>query len=344
MKRLVTLLMVLLLCSVLFAEGTAELTESNAGRKIPIRVLILPKLEVGEMSGDFPGEAQYFYDEYVKGGQEYEIRGAFEGNKLYVKDNVALYVTGMGKVNSTISTLSILMDDRFDFSDAYVISVGSAGSATINTVMGDVFIITTAIDYDLGHHADPRDLADINDPTWFHDDSYDSSSVIYLSKPLTDRAFELVENTKLETTEKTRKFMSAAFNGTPWAVRDPQVMKGTIVTTDNFWKGEYNQRTAIQMTEEYGCPDPYVCSDMEDVAIGVVLKRVGMLDRFLIVRSSVNMDVFMLGATPESLWGKEKILQPAESEVESADIFATAMESDFKVGRIIIDAILNGTF
>ena len=83
---------------------------------------------------------------------------------------------------------------------------------------------------------------------------------------------------------------------------------------------------------------------MEDVAIGVVLKRVGMLDRFLIVRSSVNMDVFMLGATPESLWGKEKILQPAESEVESADIFATAMESNFKVGRIIIDAILNGTF
>ena len=82
MKRLVTLLMVLLLCSVLFAEGTAELTESDAGRKIPIRVLILPKLEVGEMSGDFPGEAQYFYDEYVKGGQEYEIWGAFEGNKL----------------------------------------------------------------------------------------------------------------------------------------------------------------------------------------------------------------------------------------------------------------------
>ena len=30
MKRLVTLLMVLLLCSVLFAEGTAELTESDA--------------------------------------------------------------------------------------------------------------------------------------------------------------------------------------------------------------------------------------------------------------------------------------------------------------------------
>lgn len=66
--------------------------------------------------------------------------------------------------------------------------------------------------------------------------------------------------------------------------------------------------------------------------------------RVLIVRSSVNMDVFMLGATPESLWGKEKILQPAESEVESADIFATATESNFKVGRIIIDAILNGTF
>ena len=27
---------------------------------LPVRVLILPKFEVGELAGDFPGEAQYF--------------------------------------------------------------------------------------------------------------------------------------------------------------------------------------------------------------------------------------------------------------------------------------------
>ncbi|MGX8688720.1 MAG: hypothetical protein ACSW8K_13105, partial [bacterium] len=31
-------------------------------KKLPVKVLILPKFEVGEMTGDFPGEAQYFYE------------------------------------------------------------------------------------------------------------------------------------------------------------------------------------------------------------------------------------------------------------------------------------------
>ena len=35
--------------------------------KLPVWVLILPKFEVGEMAGDFPGEAQLFYEEYISG-------------------------------------------------------------------------------------------------------------------------------------------------------------------------------------------------------------------------------------------------------------------------------------
>ena len=86
-------------------EATTEVAaeEADAADPISIKVLILPKFENGEMTGDFPGEAQYYYDAYVKDGDEYDITGGFEGNKLYVKDGVALYVTGMGKVNSAMS-------------------------------------------------------------------------------------------------------------------------------------------------------------------------------------------------------------------------------------------------
>ena len=31
-------------------------------QKNPVRVLILPKFEVDEIAGDFPGEAQYFFE------------------------------------------------------------------------------------------------------------------------------------------------------------------------------------------------------------------------------------------------------------------------------------------
>lgn len=338
MKKLIATLLVavLLFPAVLaFAEGDAP---------IEIKVLILPKFEVDELAGDFPGEAQYYYEAYCDGGDAYDIKGGFEDNKLYVKDGVALYVTGMGKVNTALSLNAILLDSRFDFSNAYILSTGCAGSAIEYGVMGDVFVITAAVDFDLGHHADIRDLSEGATTTWFHDEGYDSASCKILDKDLMDRVYNLVKDVKIETTEKTRAYMAAAFDNADWAVRDPQVLRGTTVSGDNYWKGYYDHANAVLMTETYGCPDPYALTEMEDSALGVVLDRLGMLDRYIIIRDSVNMDVFMNGATAESLWDPNFDGSLAsEDSVESADIFATAMENNFKVGSVVVEAILNGT-
>ena len=54
-------------------------------------------------------------------------------------------------------------------------------------------------------------------------------------------------------------------------------------------------------------------------------------------------DVFINGASPESLWDPNFVDSLAsESSVESADIFATAMKNNFTVGHVVVDAILNG--
>jgi len=342
MKKLLVLLCVLACVFALSAEGAAE---SMKAEKVEIKVLILPKFEVGELSGDFPGEAQYYYEGYLKGGDEYDVKGGVDGSKLYVKDGVALYLTGMGKVNAALSLQAIMLDDRFDFSNAYVISTGCAGSAYGSTVMGDVFIITAAIDYDLGHHADPREMMKEGDATWFHDASYDGSSYKLLDKGITDKAYELAKGVELKTTPKTLNAMGKAFGGEEWALRNPMVLKGTTVSGDNYWKGYYNDANARLQCETYGAPDPFALTEMEDVAIAVALDRLGCLDRYLIIRDSVNMDVFMNGASPDSLWDPNFVDSIASSEsVESADIFATAMENNYKVGSVIIDAIMDGTF
>ena len=31
---------------------------------MPVKVLLLPKFEISEMSGEFPGEAQYYYEHF----------------------------------------------------------------------------------------------------------------------------------------------------------------------------------------------------------------------------------------------------------------------------------------
>ena len=46
---------------------------SFSPKKKALRMLIIPKFEVGRMSGDFPGEAQLFYEKYCPGCEEVEI-------------------------------------------------------------------------------------------------------------------------------------------------------------------------------------------------------------------------------------------------------------------------------
>ena len=325
------------------AQTVSEMTDEAQGvsAKEKIKVLILPKFEIGEMTGDTPGEAQYYFEAYEQGAAEYEIVGGFSDNPLYVKDGIALYETGEGKINSALSLMAVLSDDRFDFSDTYVISTGCMGSATEYTVMGDVCIITAAVDYDLGHHADTRDMTEERETTWFHDSAFDDIAFKLLDAGLMDQVYDLVKDIPLKTTEETRMFMLKAFDGAEWAGRDPKVLRGTVVTGDNYWKGTYNEANARLITETYNCPDPYAGSEMEDLALATTMDRMGMLDRFIIIRDSVNMDVFMDGVGPEALWGEDVALN--EDSDESGDIFEVAMENNFKVGSRIIEAICDGS-
>ncbi len=341
MKRIIAMLLCLIMMlSLLSAEAEEAAVQSLP---LPVKVLLLPKFEIGEMAGDFPGEAQYYYEQYLTGAREYDV--SYGPYKLYYKDGIAMCVLGMGKINAALGTMAILSDTRFDYSEAYIISTGCAGSSAGNTVMGDVFLITCAVDYDLGHHADARDLSDPEGTTWFHDADFDDAAVVFLNPELMEKTYALVKDTPVETTEVTRNFMRAAFGGADWAVRDPQVLRGTTVTSDNYWKGRYGHLNALLMAEVYQCPDPYALTEMEDVAVARTAERMGMLDRLIMIRDSVNMDVFMLGATPESLWGDaEATTLASEENVEAADIFMTAMINNFNVGRIIIDQIMAGQF
>ena len=327
------------------AADAVSLAEEAAARAVPlpVKVLLLPKFEIGEMSGDFPGEAQDYYEQYLMGAAEYDV--PYSSGKLFYKDGIAMCMPGMGKVNAALGTMAILSDTRFDYSEAYIISTGCAGSSAGNTVMGDVFLITSVVDYDLGHHADARELSDPEGTTWFHDADFDDAAVVRLDPELMEKVYALVKDAPVETTEVTRNFMRAAFDGADCAVRDPRVLRGTTVTSDNYWKGRYGHLNALRMAEVYECPDPYAITEMEEVAIARTAERMGMLDRLIIIRVSVNMDVFMLGTTPESLWGDANAITLAsEQNVEAADIFMTAMKNNFNVGRIIIDTILAGQF
>ena len=255
-----------------------------------------------------------------------------------------MFILGQGKVNAALNTAAVLSDERFDFSDAYILAVGCGGVAEGYGIFGDVFVISAAVDFDLGHRADPREMRDKTGTTWFHDESYDDIAVVRLNQSLTDRVFKLVEDVPLETTEKTVRFLAGEYPGEAWAERQPRVMRGTSVTSDSYWKSRYDHQNALMITETYACRDPFAVTEMEDIAVGQAVKNFGSFDRLIILRVGVNMDVLPTGATPEMLWGTETDDHVAsENSMESVDIFETAMQNCFATGKVLIDAILEGS-
>ncbi len=66
-RPLFFIIFALLLCVALFSSCAAQ------PERTALKVIIIPKFEVGEISGDFPGEAQLFYEHYCAGCQEIEI-------------------------------------------------------------------------------------------------------------------------------------------------------------------------------------------------------------------------------------------------------------------------------
>lgn len=337
-KKAIALILVIVL-SAFTLFGCSDTKKDK--KPISVKALILPKFEVSKISGDFPGEAQYYYEEYLKGGKKYTIHGTPEDITLYYKDGIALCMIGEGKISASINTTTILSDERFDFKNAYILSTGCSGSAEGYGIFGDVFVVSASVDFELGHIADPRDMVDDSKPTWFHDEEYDNFAVIRLNKKLTDRVYKSVKDVKLKTTEKTVNFLKKEYPNEKWANRPPQVKRGTSVTADDFWKGRAGHLNAEKMMKIYKCEDPYAVTEMEDIAVARAVKKFGLLDKLIDLRVSVNMDVFASGSTPESLWGeKSDDYIASDNSEESIDIFKTAMKNNFKVGKIIIDDII----
>ncbi len=336
-----------LLCILIFSLCMPLFTAcTGPAGKTPVRVLIIPKFEIGKMSGDFPGEAQLFYEKYCPGCRETEIPHMPPTAHFYLNDEngVGILVTGSGKTAAGLSLAAVLSSDRYDLSDTAIESVGCAGGRSGCCTLGDVILITAACDYDLGHHVDAHEKEEGQTKImWFPDDSYADYGFKLLDPALCEKAYALIKDCPLRTTEQAKAVMKENFPALEEEDILPSVKKGTALSGDNFWKGSYGHATAEYIADHYGCPDPYSATEMEEIAIANTADCFAMLDRIISMRVIVNMDVFMNGQTPESTWGEyggfnEKV---RNDNTETLDIFEPAIHNLFDAAEIVIDALLH---
>jgi len=286
------------------------------------------------------GEALLFYRAYCEGGW---CTYSADGRPVFFNPDtgVMLCIGVAGKVGSAMTLTALLMDVRFDMTQALIMGIGCAGGSVGVATLGDVCIETAAVDYDLGHKADIRDMADRHaQSTWFHEACTDSTSHKQANRRLTTWAMDVCKDCLLVTTPIARAALARNFESAPWAMRNPQVLLGTAVSGDDFWKGAHAHNNALEICYHYQCDDPYTVSEMEDVALMCVAERFGLLDHFLGVRVVVNMDEFLDAEMPESLWGGDLsyVWLVQDENPETLDIFEPAMRNLFTVGSRLIDA------
>ena len=316
--------------------------------RIPVKVLILPKFETGDIEGDFPGEAQLFYEHYCAGCEEIAVPHTTPTAQFYFnqENGVGLLVTGAGKTAAGLSLMSLLSWDAYDFSDAMIVSVGCAGGCTGFCIYGDLVLVTAACDLELGNHTGRDELADQeNELTWFPSkNSFSDYNCKQLNETLYKKVYRLIKDCPLRTTEKTQQVLAENYPGEEWADRDPRVLTGTAVTSDSYWKGVEDHANAVAAADYYACPDKYAVTEMEEIAVMNTAACFGLQDRVISLRVVVNMDTFLKGESAELLWlgDQNYSSKVSEENSETVDIFEPGMENLFDAGKIVIDAILAG--
>ena len=183
---------------------------SETQKRSALRAIIVSKFEEGEITGDFPGEAQLFYERYCPDCEEIDIPHMPPTAHFYMnKENgVGLLITGSGKTAAGLSLVTLLSSEVCDCSDAYIVSVGCAGGSVGYSTIGDVVLITTACDYDLDHQVDSRDMGNTDSAvTWFSDEAYAEYSCKFLNADLCERVYEMIKDCSLRTTELTQSVL-----------------------------------------------------------------------------------------------------------------------------------------
>ncbi len=93
---------------------------------LEIRVVVVTTFEVGNDTGDEPGEFQNWVEHYPLPNVLPFLQG-YRSLRYNPKDHVLGIVTGAGKASAAASIMALGLDPRFDLTKAYWILAGIAG-------------------------------------------------------------------------------------------------------------------------------------------------------------------------------------------------------------------------
>jgi purine nucleoside permease len=219
-------------------------------------------------------------------------------------DHVCVTVTGTTKSKSGPSTMALLRDPRLQFGRrSLFIVAGIAGIRSRVGTLGTAGLADWIVDVDLGTHFVDRRQAPPHG--WLPFDAYDQAAY-RLNAELVSRAYRVTRQLTLDDDQTAEA--ERAYYGPAEVAETPRVQRCDTAGSDGFWVGaDWADKADHILRERIRAVDPgyrgYRCSsEFEDPAIAGALKRLGLLDRLLVVRTASDFEDERPGTSPRALY------------------------------------------
>jgi purine nucleoside permease len=320
----------------------ALLTTSALSAQIPIKVVVVSMFEIGDDTGDTPGEFQFWIER--TGAKKVEAPLGWRDYYL-TDDGILLMCTGGGITNAATSTSTLALDDRFDLTKAYWLVAGIAGVDPEDASLGSAIWAKWVIDGDLAKEIDSREIPE----DWKYgmialgakkpntlDGGWQVSTIKFeLNEPLVDWAYGLTKDYPLPENEEINEF-SVIYEGYPNAIKPPSVMIGETIASSTYWHGFAFNEWANDWVKLHS-EDPeanFMTSAMEDTGTATALQRIaktGKVDfnRLLVLRTASNFSTPPIGKSVEWSLNAE---YPAKG--------LPALEAAYNVTKVVVDELL----
>lgn len=313
---------------------------------IPIKVVVVSMFEYGEVTGDRPGEFQFWVERLPMEKRLPFPAGEFD---LRLSEHGVLGIcTGGGIANATASVMALGMDDRFDLSNAYWLVAGIAGGDPEDLSLGSAAWAKFVIDGDLMVEIDAREIPEDwpygiiplggQKPVKVDADLSSGWTVdtikFALNDALVNWAYRLTKDVEIPASDSVARFQ-AQFTDHPKTRKPPFVTIGDTLSASTYWHGHSLNDWANDWVKLYSSQQGnFMTSNMEDSGTMTALHRLARVNkvdanRVLVLRTASNFTVPPPGRT--AAWS---------ATAEYPDKGRASLEAAYRVGSVVVKTLV----
>ena len=312
-------------------------------RPIPVKVVVVTMFEVGEDTGDKPGELQYWVErDHLD--QVYPLPAAYHAARMNASGEMAI-LTGQGTAHAASTIMALGLDPRFDFTHAYWLIAGIAGGSPDRISLGSAAWARWVVDGDLGYEIDPREIPSdwttgylpLRKAKPYETPAAPLDGQVYaLDATLAEWAFNLTRTVPLADSDHLKEIRSH-FDGVA-AQRPPFVTMGDEISSSTYWHGKILDAWAAQWVPYFtGGKGVFATTAMEDTGTLQSLqflanaKRVD-LSRVMVLRTVSNFD-----RQPKGMSAAESL---ANQRIGAYSGYLPSLEAAYAVGHTVVNELL----